>query len=125
LLAWGIATDDIAQVGRMIGSAPDQWTYRFAGESLRWRVAGMDGALADRSLPFFIEWDGDPDDHPGRLDALHRCEPTGSLSLTVAGNKTKLRRRTADAELPISIVDGEPGLVSVTIATSCGDVVLR
>jgi hypothetical protein len=127
LFAWAVATDDIVMRGRWIGSQPAAGSrVRPDGTELRWRMAGLDGSMADRSLPFFLQWDSPPHEHPGRTPVAHRVDVKGITELEVAGQKTKIRNRVGGEDLPLRVVDGErPGPVSVTIATAEGEVVLR
>jgi hypothetical protein len=127
LFAWAVATDDIVMRGRWIGSQPAAGSrVRPDGTELRWRMAGLDGSMADRSLPFFLQWDSPPDEHPGRTPVAHRVDVKGITELEVAGQKTKIRNRVGGEDLPLRVVKGErPGPVSVTIATVEGEIVLR
>ena len=125
LFAWCVRTDDISWDAKRIGSGAVPMSRRKPdGSELSWRLTGLEGALADRSLPFFIQWDGHADAHPGRDPAEHRVDARGISSLDVAGNKTKISNRLGRADLPVNVVRGDPGPVSVTIATSNGEIVL-
>jgi hypothetical protein len=126
LMAWAVATDEIDWDAKRIGASPVPATRVTPdGTELRWRMAGIEGALADRSLPFFIEWECGPEDHPGKQLAAHTCTPHGIADLEVAGSATKIRNRLGGATLPITVAKGDrAGPRSVTIATSDGHVVL-
>jgi hypothetical protein len=125
--AWAVATDDIAMRAKRIGAELIAGSRtRPDGTELRWRMAGLEGSMADRSLPFFLQWDGPPDEHPGRTPVEHRVDVNGITELEVAGQKTKIRNRLGGEDLPLRVVKGErPGPVSVTIATAEGEIVLR
>jgi hypothetical protein len=127
VFAWALATDDIVRWAESIGATvaagrrvlPD-------GSELRWRMAGIEAALADRSLPFFLRWDGPPEHHPGRTPVHHRVDVKGIAELEVAGDRDRIGRRLGGEDLPVRIVPGaRPGPVSVTVATGGGEVVLR
>jgi glyoxalase-like protein len=126
LMAWAVATDEIDHVAKWIGSTVmPSARMRPDGVVLEWRMTGVEGALADRSLPFFIQWDCPLDAHPGRARVEHATPVKGLVSLEIAGKATKIRNRVNGEELPIRVTAGEPpGPVSVTIATSDGEVVL-
>jgi hypothetical protein len=82
--------------------------------------------MADRSLPFFLQWDIAPEDHPGRTPVEHGVDVKGITELEVAGSRTKVRNRVGGEDLPVRVVEGDPpGPVSVTIATAEGEIVLR
>jgi hypothetical protein len=127
LFGWAVATDDIAMRAKWIGSEVTAGLrVRPDGSELRWRMAGLAGSMADRSLPFFLQWDSPPDEHPGRTSVAHRVDVKGVTELEVAGQKKKIRNRVGGQDLPLRVVKGErPGPVSVTIATSEGEIVLR
>lgn len=125
LLNWCVATDDIASDARRIGASVNEWhRTRPDGVDVRWRLAGVEGAMADRSLPFFIRWDDDAP-HPGTDAAAHRTGVGGIKVLTLAGDPRKVGRRLGGAEMPIDFVAGDAGPVALTISTDAGDVVLR
>lgn len=127
LLGWAVAADDIASTAKWIGSQVlSASRVRPDGVELRWRMAGLEGSLADPSLPFFIQWDVDAHKHPAHMEVDHRVAPKGITELELVGSATKVRNRLHGEALPIRVVKGDvPGPVSVTIATSAGDVVLR
>lgn len=127
LFGWAVATDDITMQAARIGSEVVAGRrVRPDGGELRWRMAGIEGSLADRSLPFFLQWDVPPDDHPGRTPVGHGVDVKGIIELEVAGRTTQIRRRVGGEDLPLRVVNGErPGAVSVTIATSEGEIVIR
>jgi hypothetical protein len=125
LMTWAVQTDDIVLTAKRVGGSVVPMTRRRPdGVLLSWRVVGVEGAMVDRSLPFFIQWDGPPDDHPGRMRADHRTTVNGITELVVAGSAPTIKQRLHDADVPLRVVTGEPGPVSVTISTSDGDVVL-
>ena len=126
LLAWAVSTDEIDTVAQGIGAqVTPSARERPDGVVLHWRMAGVESALADRSLPFFIQWDCPPADHPGRTFVEHAVPVKGITELAVAGSRTAIRDRVGGADLPIRVTDGEPGPVSVTLATADGEIVLR
>ena len=127
LLGWAVATDDIALTAKWIGSQVLRASrVRPDGVELRWRMAGIEGSMADRSLPFFIQWDIDPEDHPSRMRVDHRVDVKGINEIEIVGSATKVRNRVHGESLPIRVVRGDvSGPVAVTIAASEGEIVLR
>lgn len=127
LLGWAVATDDIALTAKWIGSQVlPAVRVRPDGVELRWRMAGIEGSMADHSLPFFIQWDVEPEDHPARMEVDHRVDVKGITEIEIVGSATKVRNRLHGESLPIRVVKGDvPGPVAVTIATSDGEIVLR
>jgi hypothetical protein len=129
-MLWCVATDDIKQRSKWIGAPVMPWSRRLPdGREIAWRLSGIDGALADRSLPFFIEWDCPPEDHPSRERVAHDREPLGIASLEVGGLPKKIDNRLGGWHephgLPITVVKGgDLGPRCVTVATTTGDVVI-
>jgi Glyoxalase-like domain len=65
-LGWAVRTDELDEVARRLDltvAAGSRATR--SGELLHWRVAGVEQAAAEPSLPFFIEW-GQGTSPPGR-----------------------------------------------------------
>ena len=112
LLRWSIRTDRIDEVAVDLGLEVDDRSRRHPdGRTLRWRSAGMAPSLRDPSRPFFVQW---PDcDWPGHEPVGHRASLVG-LEVTVP-DRSALRRWTLDLDLPLTIADGTPDLVAVTI----------
>ncbi len=74
-LGWCVRTDALDAVcGRLGLEATAASRVRPDGLELRWRLAGVEAAIEQPGLPFFIEWDVPPEAHPGRSGA-----PQGEL----------------------------------------------
>lgn len=89
------------------------------GAELRWYGAGIDDDSREAWLPFFIAWDGPPELHPGRTPIAHDVAVTGIGSVEIAGDATRLRTwlgSDGDA-LPIRVLEGDPGIHAVELAT--------
>jgi hypothetical protein len=93
------------------------------GSRLRWRGAGIDDTGRERWLPFFIAWDAPVALHPGRGAIEHDAAALGIARVDVAGDAGRLRAWLGPAgdALPIEVVDGEPGVRAVVLATEGGD----
>lgn len=77
-LGWAVRTDAIEAVAARHGlDVVDGSRARPDGSVLRWRLAGVERAVADPALPFFIEW-GDSAALPGAAAVRH---PAGDVSL--------------------------------------------
>ena len=121
-----IRADDLDAVAARLGlaavgmsrPAPD-------GTELCWRLVGLEAALAEPPLPFFISWDDVGEDHPGRGDAPHRTEPGGISWIEVGGDEARLGEWLGDHSLPLRVVKGPPGVRSVGIRTATGEAVIR
>jgi hypothetical protein len=88
------------------------------GDVVRWRSAGLDDPKREPWLPFFIEWDVPPDLHPGRAAVTHRVAATGIAWIELAGDSSTLSDWLGDANVPLNVVEGTPGIRAVGIATA-------
>jgi catechol 2,3-dioxygenase-like lactoylglutathione lyase family enzyme len=101
-LTWAVAVPDVGAVAAALGLS----TTSVGRQGMVAHLAGVSEAMAEPGLPFFIER-GDPRPLRDELPALAWVE--------VAGDGERLGRWLAGAELPVTIVDGTPGLRAVGI----------
>lgn len=121
LAALCLRTDNIVDIAARIDREPEAMSRRTDdGAELRWRLAGLDAALSEERLPFYIQWDIDDDQHPGRTPVDHRVEPDGIIWVEYGGDEQRLADRLGDHSLPIRVVDEPAGPRRVAIATSEG-----
>ncbi len=129
LLGWVVATDGIDQIGERLGLDVSSGSRaRPDGSTLTWRLAGLEHAMASNALPFFIEWDGPTEAHPGAAAAEHRRRPQGIDWIEVSVDEQQLwdwLGPAEAAELPLRVVPGASGLRAVGIATDEGEAVVR
>ena len=126
LVGWAVATDDIEETARRLGLDVDRGSRtRPDGVTLSWQLAGVGRALATGILPFFIQWGGPPELHPGSAAARHRTAPRGIAWVEVSGDEPSLRSWLGHHDLPVRVSDGPDGLSAVTIETAAGPVVFR
>ena len=119
-----LRTDDIEGVAHRFGETPLTMTRaRDDGVTLAWRLAGLDGMLGPQTLPFFIQWEVAPADHPGAAAAPHRVSPTGIAAVTI-GPVTAEIARLIEGVPGLLAAGGDPGVHSVTVATGAGPVTL-
>ena len=126
LVGWAVATDDIEGIARRLGlevtrgsrTGPD-------GVTLSWQLAGVGRALATGALPFFIQWEGAAELHPGNAAAPHRVTPDGIAWVEVSGDERSLRTWLGDHDLPLRITDAPQPLSAVAISTAEGELVFR
>jgi len=95
------------------------------GRVVAWRGAGIDDPRRTPDLPFFIEWTGDPEAHPGAHAAAKSSRATGIAWVEIAGDRDRFASWTGEAELPVRFVDGDPGVVAVALSTPADEVVVR
>jgi hypothetical protein len=129
-LTWVLSTDDISQVESRLGrSSVDGSRKRPDGSELKWKQIGILGTIEDSQLPFFIQWQGS--DHPSSDG-----KPIAEIrSIEIAGDPATIKEwldsdpEAAFADVEViwrnpSDFDGETGIVSITLSTPNGDVIL-
>jgi len=123
-LGWVVAVDDLAPVEQRLGrSAVVGNRHRPDGFDLRWRQIGVLDLLDDPQLPYFIQWEVDPAEHPaaGAASAIrvHRMEICGDCDVVAAWLNEPSTHPLEDVDL--EWVEGdEPGLIAVEFATPRG-----
>jgi hypothetical protein len=126
-MGWCLATDDLDSVAaRLELTTIAGGRLRPDGTALSWRLAGLDVAMREPSLPFFISWEVPPRDHPGAARVDHRAAPRGIAWAEIAGDERRIRDWTGEDALPIRTVSGDSGLQAVGVRSAVGgDIVLR
>jgi hypothetical protein len=127
--ALALADTDIDATARRLSLDVEEGSrVRTDGSVVRWRAAGIEDEARAGWLPFFISWRIPAELHPGRTPVEHRVEPGGVASVEIAGDPVRLRAWLDEGgdELPIDVVDGEPGLRALKVALAGGsDLTLR
>jgi len=95
------------------------------GQTVRWRMAGLDDPRRKGWMPFFLIWDISDELHPGRARVGHGVRATGLAWVEVGGDAERLRTWLGADELPIRVSDGEPGIHRVAISTADGELVIE
>jgi hypothetical protein len=124
-LGWAVAVDDIEPHESRLGrQAVNGNRHRPDGVELRWKQVGVKGLQADPQLPFFLEWDIDPANHPS-------AGATGEVSLEaleIAGDPARVSEwlgESVDQPLEDFKVEwvapnGTPGIVAAQFQTPNG-----
>ena len=124
-LGWVVAVDDIAPFESRLGrEAVNGNRHRPDGTELLWKQLGVKGLQADPQLPFFIEWNIDPKNHPS-------AGATGEVSLEcleIAGDPARVSEWLGQSvEQPLEDVkvdwvapNGTPGIVAAKFQTPNG-----
>ena len=116
-----LADDDIEATAARLGLEVEPGSRTTPdGRELRWRSAGIDAERREPWLPFFIAWDVPAELHPGRAGAGGHTDVEGIVSAEVAGDAGRLDRWLGGAPVPIGVVDGPPGLRSVSLGLADG-----
>ncbi len=122
-LGWAVRTDAIDAVGRRLGQ-PVLAGSRVdpSGTSITWRTVGLDIAVREPGLPFFIQW-GDRVPFPGAATVRHRGGPVTLKRLSVATDPKRLADWLGDHDLPIDVVGSSPAS-TITLTRAEGDFTL-
>ena len=123
LLGWAVRTQQLDALAVRLGlSVRTGSRVSSGGELLRWRSAGIEEAIAEPSLPFFIEWSPETS-FPGSRP-LPRTQSVEIARLELAGDATRLSAWLGKNELPVTIRRGAPAVLSIVLSGLTGDIVL-
>jgi hypothetical protein len=124
-LGWVVRTNKLDEVSRRLGLVVVAGSRAArGGQVLRWRLAGIEQAAAEPSLPFFIEWEpGTP--FPGQTPATHRATGIQLARLQLDGDADRLASWLGGAhQLPITVHSGTPAVTSIVLTGEAGEIVL-
>jgi Glyoxalase-like domain len=123
-LGWAVRTHELEDFARRLdltvaaGSRAGR-----SGRPLRWRVAGVEQASVEPSLPFFIEW-GHGTPLPGRATATHRAGSVQITELRLDGDADRLAAWLGAHHLPIAVRPGPPAVTGIVLTGAAGEIVL-
>jgi hypothetical protein len=120
LIGWAVRTSSLDEVaGRLELPIRSGSRVTPTGTELRWRSTGIDEAIAEPCLPFFIEWDeGVP--YPGSVDA-----PRAAIArVVVGGSPDRVAAWLGDHDLPVRVIDGAAEVAAVILSTAAGEIIL-
>ena len=114
-LGWAVRTRELDAVARRLGLAvvPGGRT-RPDGSLIRWRLAGVEEAVAEPALPFFIEWEQGAA-LPGEALVQHPDGPSRVAKLVVEADRGQLEHWLGPHALPLEVRPGKGGVVSVIV----------
>ncbi|HEX6583325.1 MAG TPA: VOC family protein [Thermoleophilaceae bacterium] len=125
LLGWAVRSDDLDDVAARLGLTVAANSRKDAsGRTLRWRVAGIEQAAAEPSLPFFLEW-GDGTPLPGRAPATHHAGSVKIAGLELDGDAERVEHWLGSHSLPISVRAGAPAVARVILTGTAGEFALK
>jgi hypothetical protein len=104
LLGWAVRTDRLDRVAARLGLE----VVAGSRGDLRWRLAGVEAAAAEPSLPFFIAW-APGARHPGGGG------PRRTVELQLEGDAGQLAAWLGPHALPVTIRPGRPGVASLVV----------
>lgn len=122
-LAWVIAVEDITPFERRLRRRALQGHRRRPdGTIISWRQIGVHELLDDPTLPFFVEWQCEPEVHPAaaarELPRMEKLEICGDHDTVAAWLGTPL-----EIHVPVEWVHADrPGVVAVHFSTAQGPV---
>jgi len=104
LMAWAVSGVDVPAVAERLGTP----LHTVGRDGMTAHVTGVETALTDASLPFFVG--SDSPRHPGESGTA------GGLTwIEVAGDADRLRAWLGGGELPVRVVDGAPAIRAIGI----------
>lgn len=123
-LGWAVRTTRLDEVARRLGLAVTEGS-RIAGDGvvLRWRIAGIEHAAAEPSLPFLIEW-GSETPLPGDAAVHHPAGAVRIAAVRVQGDPDRLAAWLGPNDLPLEVRPGKAKLESVVLASDRGTIAL-
>ena len=124
-LGWVVAVDDIGEVERRLGLPAVQGNrWRPDGKELVWRQLGVNGLMADPQLPFFVQWAGDPADHPAQGGegeiSLDTLEIAGDPQRVSTWLGQSVDEPLEDVKVRWVAPNGTPGVIAAHFATPDG-----
>ena len=123
-LGWAVRTQQLDDVARRLDLtvAAGSRAAR-SGQLVRWRLAGVEQAAAEPSLPFFIEW-GQGTPLPGRAPVTHRAGAFQIAKLQLDGDFDRLAAWLGSHRLPITVRTGAPAVARIVLTGAAGEIVL-
>jgi hypothetical protein len=123
-LGWAVRTSDLDEIARRLDlsvSAGSRVTPD--GGQLSWRTAGMDQAIAEPGLPFFIEW-APGTKLPGEADIRHPAGKARLSRLVLHADPNRLAEWLGIHQLPIDVRPGTSAVREIHISSDSGEIVI-
>ena len=123
-LGWALRTDSIETVAHRLDQPVVAGSRAQPNGSLvTWRSAGLDTAIREPGLPFFIQW-GDGVPVPGAIAVDQPGGPATLKLLSVAADPARLSDWLGAHDLPIAVT-GPSGSSAITLTRGRGDFTLE
>ena len=124
-LGWVVSVEDISKVEQRLGRESVAGNrHRPDGYELMWRQIGVKGLQADPQLPFFIQWQCPPAEHPGAgssgqvyLDTLEIAGDPGRVNEWLGH---PVEAPLEDVKVSWVAPHGTPGVVAAQFGTARG-----
>ena len=123
-LGWAVRTTELDNIAQRLHLEVHEGSrVSPVGEQLRWRTAGMDQAIAEPALPFFIEW-APGTKLPGQTPIRHPAGLTRITGLVLDGNPRRVAEWLGPHRLSIVVRPGKSALRAVHISSEAGEIVV-
>jgi len=123
-LGWAVRTQELDEVAGRLGlTVSTNSRTDHSGRRLQWRVAGVQQAAVEPSLPFFLEW-GEGTPLPGRAEARHRAGAVEISGLELHGDADRVAAWLGRQRLPITVRPVAPAVASITLIGGAGEFVM-
>ena len=125
LLGWAVRTRQLDDIAQRLGLTVDSGSRAGRdGGFVSWRLAGIEQASAEPSLPFFIEWaPGAP--LPGNALAAHRPGPVRLAQLQLVGDADNVTAWLGGHRLPVTVRPGAPAVARILLLGGAGEIALE
>ena len=119
-IGWAIRPSSLDEVAARLDLAVHDGARTMpSGEVLTWRLAGVDCAVAEPLLPFFIEW-GAKTPHPSRADGTDSNEGVEIIRLELTGDAGRLHSWLDQDAFPVTVEPGTSDVRKVVLSTPRG-----
>ena len=123
-IGWAVRSDRLDDVALRLGLTVGAGSRTApSGRLLTWRLAGVEEAVAQPSLPFFIEW-GPATLLPGQAPVTHPAGSVRLVGLELVGDADRLAAWLGPGRLPVTVRPGAPAVASVALTGNDGEIVL-
>jgi Glyoxalase-like domain len=123
-IGWVVRPDDLDETATRLDLEPRAGERaRPDGELVRWRVAGIEEAVEQPGLPFFIEW-APQTPFPGTV-ARDGGPVPAVAQLEIETQPERLDAWLGEHALPIRVSRGERGVTRVVLDGPAGEIVLE
>jgi hypothetical protein len=114
-LGWVARTDRLDDVAGRLGLTISSGSRAGRdGRLLHWRLAGVEEASAEPSLPFFVEW-GEGTPLPGRAPVTHPAGAVRLARLELEGAPDRVAAWLGVHSLAIAVRSGDPAVAAVVL----------